>query len=310
MQFRGQTRPPLGVVFDSAMGDTIDDPLALALLYGLQAKGEARVIAVATSKPSLDSAAFCDVLVRFYTGAPGPFMVPPAIGMATVGKDAQDTPLLTAPLARPGYSRGIHQLDDTADPAALIRNVLTAQYDRNAVIVMTGAATNLAGLLALPGAKEIIAQKVSLLSIAAKAPWDPAAARKLFGEWPTQVVVSPKDVGDALPFPAASLDQDFAWAPEHPVVDAWRAAGPVPHDAPSWALTAALYAVRPQEGYFKLSEPGTVTVPDNGRPRFSPSAGGKHRTLIFDPAQKDRILQAYVELASTHPIPRRGRGRK
>ena len=72
-------------------------------------------------------------------------------------------------------------------------------------------------------------------------------------------------------------------------------------------MTAALYAVRPSENYFQLSEPGTITASADGKLQFSASAGGKHRNLIFDPAQKDRILQAYVELASTKPVPRRGR---
>ena len=65
--------------------------------------------------------------------------------------------------------------------------------------------------------------------------------------------------------------------------------------------------MRPQEGYFKLSEPGTILVSDDGRASFTPSANGKHRNLIFDPAQKEKVLAAFVELASTHPVPRRGR---
>ena len=36
-------RPPVGVIFDCHMGSRIDDVLALALLYGLEGKNEARV---------------------------------------------------------------------------------------------------------------------------------------------------------------------------------------------------------------------------------------------------------------------------
>ena len=60
----------------------------------------------------------------------------------------------------------------------------------------------------------------------------------------------------------------------------------MPYDAPVWAMNASLYAVRPQEGYFKVSEPGTVGVLDDGRTRFTPSAGGKHRYLISIPRRK------------------------
>jgi len=70
-----------------------------------------------------------------------------------------------------------------------------------------------------------------------------------------------------------------------------------------------LYAVRSDAGYFRLSEAGTIHVLDDGRTRFQPSAGGKHRYLIADPEQKDKILQAYTELASTKPVPRAPRFR-
>src|SRR5215471_12415808 len=117
MQLGGQFKPPVGVVFDSAMGNTIDDPLALALLFGLQGKNESRVIGVSTSKPSLSSAEFCDVLVRFYTGEPGPFGVPMPIGLSTKGKDTQESPMVAAVLAKP-YPRVVHKMNDTADPVA------------------------------------------------------------------------------------------------------------------------------------------------------------------------------------------------
>jgi hypothetical protein len=218
--------------------------------------------------------------------------------------------MIAAVLPKP-YPRNIHKMNDTADPVADIRNALSAQFDQNAIVVLTGPATSLAGLLALPDGKELIARKVRHLVIAPwrapSVPWDAPAAAKLFAEWPTPIVAAPKEVGDQLLFPAAALEKEFAWAPAHPITDAWRGLQAAPHDAPSWSLTAALFAVRPSENYFKLSDPGTIGVSEDGRMRFAPSSGGKHRHLVFDPSQKDRILQAYVELASTKPVPRRGR---
>src|SRR5512146_1256405 len=114
-QFGGQGKPPLGVVYDADLGNTIDGPLGLAVLYGLQAKSESRVVSVTTTKPSLASATFADILVRFYTGEPGGFFPAQPIGMATAGPKPEDTPILTAVLTKP-YSRAIHKLNDTADP--------------------------------------------------------------------------------------------------------------------------------------------------------------------------------------------------
>ena len=320
MQF-GQGRPPVGTVFDCDMGNSIDDALAMAMLYGLQGKNETRVVSVSVTKPNLKSAIFCSVVERFYLGEPGPFgFAGLPIGMSEKGKMPEDTPMLTAPLTRttpegkPVYNRSIAKLNDTAEPIALIRNALSSQYDQNALVVLTGPATNLAGVLDLPGTSALIAQKVRYLTVAAGAfPSGPpesaigcdiAAAKRLFAEWPTPIVVSGNEVGSALPFPASSLDKDFAWSQAHPVVDAYRASKPMPYDAPSWAMTAVLYAIRPHENYFKLSEPGTVAVLDDGRTRFTPSAAGKHRYLIADPAQKDRVIQTYTEIASLKPAGR------
>jgi inosine-uridine nucleoside N-ribohydrolase len=240
--------------------------------------------------------------------------------MAMAGKMPEDTPMLLEPLSKktaegkPAYTRSIEKLNDTAEPLALIRNALTAQFDQNAIVVLTGPATNLAKLLDLPGARAVIAQKVRYLTVALGAfpngqpetgiTCDIASAKKLFAEWPTPIVVSGKEVGDALPFPGASIEKDYAWSPTHPVVDAYRAYKPMPYDAPSWAMSAVLYAVRPQENFFKLSEPGTVSVQDDGRTKFTPSADGKHKYLIVDPAQKEKVIQTYTEIASLKPAGR------
>jgi hypothetical protein len=224
------------------------------------------------------------------------------------------------PDGKPLYRHGIESLTDTAEVEAVIRNALTAQQDQNAIAVLAGPANNLVRVLDLPGAKDLIAQKVRYLVVAAGAyptggpefsiKTDISAARRLFAEWPTKIVATGSEVGDGLPFPASSIEKDFAWSPAHPVVDAYRSARPMPYDAPSYGMAAALYAVRPQENYFKLSDPGTISVLEDGRTRFTPSAEGKHRYLILDLAQKERIIQTYVELASAKPTPRQPRFRQ
>jgi hypothetical protein len=295
-QFGGQGKPSLGVLYDADFGSTIDVPLALAVLYGLQVKNESRVVSITTSRPSISSAAFADVLVRFYTGEPGGFVQAQSIGMPT-GTAPDDTPMIAGVLAKP-YSRGIKKLNDTADPVAVLRNALSAQFDGNATVVMAGPPTNLAKLLDLPGAKELIARKAKLLCVADA--WVGPGTKKLLAEWPTEIVAVPKEVGEALPFPASAIEKELAWAPAHPIVDAWRASGG--KDTPSGAMAAALYSVR-REGSFNVSEPGTLR--DDGS--FAPSSGGKHRVLAVDPATKDKVMQAYLELASTKQVPRRGR---
>ena len=108
-----------------------------------------------------------------------------------------------------------------------------------------------------------------------------------------------------------ATDESFSWATApHPIVDAYRAYRKMPYDTPTWDLAAALYAARPGAGFFKLSEPGVITVTDDGRTRFQPSPGGKHRYLIADPAQTERIVKTYVELISAKPVVRQPRFRR
>lgn len=336
MQGRGTVKPPTGITFDSDLGNNIDSFLTLAFLQAITAKGEARVISVSISKASLKAAQAAEAITKFYAGPPpaggrgfggGVGVNPEMIGLADNGKWANVTPIMDAVLTKkgadgkPAYPWLISSLLDTADPGITMRNILLAQFDENAVCVVDGPCTDMVGLMDLYGAKPQITAKVKYLVAAVGAypggPADPnikgdiASARKMFAEWPTPIIAVGREVGEALPYPAASIEKDFAWAPSHPIVDAYRAFKTMPYDAPAPGLAAALYAAHPDDGYFKLSEPGIITVLDDGQTKFTPGAGGKHRYLIADPAQKEKVTALYTELISAKPVPRvfNGRGR-
>jgi len=329
---RGAARPPIGIAFDGDLGNRIDAMLAVAMLNGFTAKSEARRISLSVSRASLITAQLADVIAGFYRGRPvggsggGVGAISEGmIGMADGAAPASDAPLLAATLSKkaadgtPLYTSTISGLVSTAESAILIRNLLLAQHDGNAAIVLAGPATGLVRLLALyRSGPQIVAKCKQLVVAAGSFPdgqpeptikSDVAAARKLFAEWPTPLVAVGSEVGEALPYPGMSIEKDFAWSPSHPVVDAYRAFKPMPYDAPAPALAATLHAVHPDEGYFKLSEPGTISVLDDGRTRFTPGANGKHRYLIVDPAQKDQVINLYTALVSAQPAPRPGRGR-
>lgn len=317
MQFPGQGKTPTGVMFDALMDESIDQVLALSVLFGLEGMREAKIAALSTTREDLRVAAFCDALARFL-GGPGAARMPLPIGCPATAKLAGDpAPMIAAVLAKqsaegkPVYPRGIEKLNDTADAAALIRNGVSAQQPLNGVVILAGPATNLAQVLALPGVGDLIGKRVRLLVVAASdasLKRDLPAARKLFAEWPTPLVSVGKEIGDALPFPGASIDKDFGWAPNHPVADAYRAFKPMPYDTPARAAAAALYAVRPQSEFFKTSDAGTIRVLDDGRTQVMPSADGKHRSLMLDPADKDQVIQTLVQLASAKPPTPAGRG--
>jgi inosine-uridine nucleoside N-ribohydrolase len=322
MQFQGQA-PAVGIILDCGLGNHIDEALALALLYGLDGKNETRILALSVSKPNLKSAAFLEAIARFYGGASsgafGAMGRTLPVGFAEEGKLPEDTPMLTVPLARrtedgkPVFPHGIEKLNDTGEVRAVLRNAIVAQADQNCAMVVTGPMTNLARILDLPGVKAAITQKVRYLVIAGGAfnlKTDLAAAKKVFAEWPGPLVVVGDDVAEAVKYPAASIEKDFAWTPAHPIVDSYRAFQAMPYDAPTGAVAAVLHAIRPQTSELKLSAPGTMRVMDDGRTQFTEASNGKHRNLTLDAAQKESLLKTYLELISAKPVPKQPRGRR
>jgi hypothetical protein len=332
MQGRGPARPPIGIALDGDFANRLDALLAVAMLNGFTAKTEARRIAISSSTPSLISAQLADVVTGFYRPPPagrggggvgaiseGMVGMPEGRGAANDPAVLSSTLSKKAPDGTPVYASTITGLVNTAESGILIRNLLLAQHDGNASIVLAGPATGIARLLGLyRSGPQVTAKCKQLLVAAGSFPSGPAdatiardvaAARKLFAEWPTPIVAVGAEVGTACPYPGASIEKDFGWSPNHPVVDAYRAFKPMPYDAPASALAAVLYAVHPDDGYFTLSDPGVISVMDDGRTQFTPKADGQHRYLIVDPAQKEKIMGVYTAMVSAPPAPRPGRGR-
>ena len=127
------------------------------------------------------------------------------------------------------------------------------------------------------------------------------AARKVYAEWPTDIVASGFEIGLAIKYPAVSIERDFAYVAHHPLPEAYVLYQPMPYDRETWDLTSVLFAVRPDRGYFALSEPGTITVDDKNMTNFAPMAGGRHRYLKVDSEQIARVREALVTLASQPP---------
>jgi len=319
---RGGVQGP-GILFDSDMGH-IDAALALAMLHSLGPKGQ--LIAVSVSNSNLEAAAFCDAVARVYQGpSPGGFgRTALPVGLAANGPKSGAVPMLSAPLAmkKPDgsmmFPQGVKDVRDTADPRVLYHNALLTQKDGAGIAILAGPATDLAGMLTLKSHREVVAAKVGLLVAAVGAypsgasdprvTADIQAARRLFAEWPSPIVAVGAEIGAAFPYAGSRIEADFSWAATHPVVEAFRALQPQILEAKGQAMAAVLYAANQKEGYFKLSERGTIEVLNDGRTRFTPSATGKHRYLIADAGEKDRVIQAYTEMASTKPTPPAGRG--
>jgi len=297
---------PVPLIFDTDMGNDVDDALALAVIHALQSRGEAKLLAVTITKDNRYAAPYVDLVNTFYGRGDVP------IGVVRNGKTPDPSNMIRIPVERKNpdgsyvYPRRLTDGANAPDAVPVLRRVLAAEKDGSVVIVQVGFSTNLAALLTSD--PQLVARKVRLLSAMAghfplgapefNVKTDIPAAQKVFQEWPTPIVFSGFEIGQALLFPAARIEEDFSWVRDHPVAEAYRNYMRMPYDRPSWDLTAALYAVRPGRNYFSLSPAGRVTVDEQGQTHFAADPAGRHRYLILEEGQKARTLETLILLAS------------
>lgn len=318
--------PPVKLIFDTDIGNDVDDVLALAMIHSLQSRGECELLAVTITKDNPNAAAFVDAVNTFY----GRGQIP--IGVCRGSKKTTDDGKFNvlANIKDDGKYRFAHDLlsgDDAPKAVELLRSILAKADNQSISIAQVGFSTNLAGLLTsepdsispLSG-RELVKQKVKLVSVMAGAferiknekgdlydhpeynvAEDIPSAKKLVELCDAPIVWSGFEIGLALAYPHQSIEQDYRYVPHHPVAEAYYAYIPPPHDRPTWDLTSVLYAVRPTRAYFDLSPAGTVRVADNALTTFAESAGGKHRFLKSTPAMREKSLEALVQLSSQPP---------
>lgn len=297
LAFTAAAAPPIPVIFDTDMGNDIDDALALAMLHALQSRGEINLLAVTLTKDHPWAARYVSAVNTFY----GRGAIP--IGVVKNGVTREE-----GNYNRKSIEGRYKYAEQFPEAVELLKKTLAAQPDGSVVLIQVGFSTNLARLLAAPGGKDLAARKVKLLSLMAgdfagngpeyNVKEDVASAKKLAAEWPTPLVWSGFEVGRTIKFPATSIDHDFAWAPKHPVVDGYKNYMKFPYDRETWDLTSVLYALRPDAGYFRLSAPGNVEVDAKGLTRYQPHPSGRHRYLIVNDMQRARILESMIWLAS------------
>lgn len=315
--------PAAKIIFDTDLGNDVDDVLALAMLHALQSRGACELLGVTISNPTELAGPFAEAINGFYGRPNIPVgCVPP---WAKPGEEASKYLGLIErrDAGRLRYPHRLKQGSRAPTAVTLLRQLLSAETDGSVILVQVGYFSNLAALLAsgpdrhspLAG-PELVRRKVKLLSVMAGAftaigknprylefnvVRDLPAAQTVAADWPTPVVWSGFEIGIAVPYPAASIERDFGYARHHPVAESYYLYRPPPHNRPSWDLTAVLCAVFPDRGYFDLSEPGEVRVEADGFTRHTPSPSGRDRFLILRSEQKARVLEALVQLASQPP---------
>ena len=313
-------KAPLSLIMETDLGNDVDDALALDLIYKYMDAGKIRLLAINLNKNGNAPAEFADILNTWY-GYPD---IP--IGIIRDGADCETDAAVNYAKAvvnlkdgegKPLFARSHPDYENYPEAVTLYRKLLAAEPDFSVVIASVGFSTNLARLLDTPGdtwspltGKELVARKVKLLVTMAgdfsnpdsheyNVVKDIPAAKTVFEEWPTRVVTSPFELGIQVLYPATSIENDFGWAPSHPVVEAYKAYLKMPYDRPTWDPTAVLYAVEGDD-WFTVSPPGHIMVTDEGSTLFIEGPDTR-RYLSVSPGQADAILKHFIEIITSQP---------
>ena len=318
MQARKQPRSnrsePMNIIFETDMGNDVDDALAIDMLYKYDRERQINLMAVMLNKEGEFPPKYIDLLNTWYGKRHTPIGISGRTDQSIVaGKNyTQVVCEETDGQGRPLYKHTVKDYGKLLPAPMLYRKLLAKAGDRSVTIVSVGFSTNLAMLLEseadkyspLSG-KELVARKVDRLVVMAGHMEDPKfreynvvndvpACQKVFRQWPTPIYVSPFELGLQIKYPARSIENDFGWTSHHPIVDSYKAYLPKIEDRPTWDLTAVLYAIDPQD-FFNVSPAGRITVTDEGNTLFEAQNGGSHYYLSVTPDQARRILNYFVE---------------
>ncbi|MCZ2338894.1 MAG: nucleoside hydrolase [Chitinophagales bacterium] len=204
---------PVSVIFDADMGPMIDDVAAIATLFALESKGEAKVLATIGSNNYPGAGQVFDVFNTFF-GYPNMPIGLPKSGAYVDIKDASKLDILggwTNRLIRK-FPTDLTSNELVPEAVSVYRSILSKQPDHSVTIVTVGFLTNLSNLLAsgpdqnskLTG-MELVKLKVKrLVSMAGTFTgpvtdpqgenkeynlWmDAKASKHVFEDWPTEVI--------------------------------------------------------------------------------------------------------------------------
>ena len=311
-------KEPVKLIFDTDMGNDIDDAMALAMIHSLISRGECELLAVTVTKDHPQAAAFVDLINTFY-GRPD---IPIGVVKGGMAKEQSKYTVLADHQQgnRQRYPHDLTNGNNAPDALQVLRKTLAGAKDKSIVIAQVGFSTNLSRLMntkpddisPLSG-MELIQSKVHHLEVMAgsftkigdndrfleyNVKIDIPNAKRILEQWPSEVVVSGFEIGISLRYPARSILEDFSYVEKHPIPTAYQLYNPTPHERPTWDLTSVLQGVRPDRGYFDLSAPGEIKVHNDGYTEFLPQEKGTRKFLILKPENTQRVRDTLVHLTS------------
>jgi purine nucleosidase len=309
---RASAAGPVPLIVDTDIFTNADDVGALASAFALQLAGEAKVLAITvntrTSRPvvATDSWKCVAAIDSFY----GFSQVPIGTDMPNNGGDSGSP-----------YVGQCAQLAPASTPApqsavTVMRQTLASQPNGSVVIACTGYEENLANLLQSPAdslgpnGATLVAQKVRMLvAMGGTYPsdsngpennfaGDPGSAQYVSAHWPTKIVWTGSEVGNAVTTGQTISSAHPANSPVRVAFEAYAGANQSIH---SFDMSAVYHAVRPTDPVLSETGPGTNSIDGNGNDTFTSGSGNQFYLSLSDPAALERSIEALLDRLPAPP---------
>ena len=318
---RDTPQEPVNLIFDTDMGNDVDDALALAIIHNMVNRGKCNLLAVTVTKSCLNAARY----IKAFNIQYGHGDVP--VGLVKDGVTPEDGKyvgrILEIKKDDGSFAYPCPEGWEPEDSVKLLRKVLADAKDHSVVIAQVGFSTNLARLLDSPAddispltGRELAAKKVRLLSAMAGAfcfqddQWkehpefnvvlDVPSAKKVFAEWPSDILFSGFELGVKVNMPGTSMLNDYQQNKYNILRDSYDFYRGLASGQPTWDLTSVLFVLRPEDGrgYYSISDRFEVQIQDDGKTRYTMNPNGRSRCFLTTPEQRIRVEEAFVNLCS------------
>jgi inosine-uridine nucleoside N-ribohydrolase len=276
---------PIKLIFDTDWGPDVDDVGAAAVLHALADNAEVDILGMAISFGGDQAATSLDAVNTYYGR--------PDIPIASIDNERGDSIPYRITLAAE-FPNDITPAQ-VEEPVALYRRLLSRQPDQSVVILTVGFLTNLQALLEsppdehspLPG-PDLVERKVALyVLMGARFPTmlpgdynlgiQPAASRAVLTNWPTPILFSGGEIGEAIITGGERLRE--ATDASNPVYRAYELFNDFAGRF-SWDQTAVLAAVRGPAPYWDVVDEGHFQYDIDGQYRWNAAPDADHAYLI------------------------------
>ncbi len=293
------------VILDTDIGPDYDDVGAMALLHAFADQGEAKILATISCNAFETTGPTLSVLNTYFHRPEIP------IGIVKNNFPNKDCKQRWAQAIVAKYPHHLKSNEEAIEAVALYRKILSSQDDKSVIIITVGFFTNLADLLASSSdeysslnGRDLVLKKVKrVVSMAAgigkdgvsahefNVYADANAARKVFADWPTPILLSGFEIGEKIITGGRLIKNESIR--QSPVKEAYQVALTSDHNLlgrNSWDQTAVLVAIKGYAPYFNTKKVN-FEIREDGRNVLIPGEKFDYLTTKMPPPEMAGVIE-------------------